>query len=75
MEVLSALAIIVTLWGPVKYLRRWLLEKTKKPTEPIQRGPRDFLLSWPELSPDEEHYRLIYHHYPHLAQSRPFIIR
>ena len=75
MELLSTLAIIVTLWGPVKSLYRWWCEKTKKPTEPIQRGPRDFLLSWPEPSPDEEHYRLIAQHYPHLANSRPFVIR
>lgn len=61
MEVLNALASIVTLYGVVKYSYRWIRKRSA--SEPIEEEPeltaQDFLLSWPEAGSDAEHDMLV----------------
>ena len=68
-EILSIIASIVgciTAVGMVRKAIQWICKKTKKP---IQRGPRDFLLSWPDdlVSSDKP----IYHGPPRAVKYVP----
>ena len=68
-EILSIIASIVgciTAVGMVRKAIQWIRTKTKKP---IQRGPRDFLLSWPDdlVSSDKP----IYHGPPRAVKYVP----
>ena len=54
MEVLNALAIIVTLWGPVKYFYRWGKTRPRRAQDYVL--PPDL-----QLSSDQQHYRFMPH--------------
>lgn len=64
---MELLSIIVSLWGPVKSLFQWARQKAWKPR---QRKAEDFVLTRPQLTPDQQHYRLITHYAKQLRKRQ-----